>query len=70
MVITDLHAQHERIDSSGPCANPSYKFTPIVMLTQVPSGQEGLGQTGGSDRLDREALKPEQLGAVVKRLLG
>jgi len=52
-------------------ANPAYKFIPIVMLTtesQVEKKQEG--KMAGATGWIVKPFKPEQLLAVVKKVLG
>ena len=73
MVITDLNMPNmdgiELIRQIR--ANPAYKFIPVVMLTtesQATRKQEGkaAGATGWIDK----PFQPEQLLAVVKKVLG
>lgn len=72
MVITDLNMPNmdgiELIKAIR--ANPSYKFVPIVMLTtesQASKKQEG--KSAGATGWIVKPFKPEQLTAVVKKLL-
>ncbi len=73
MVITDLHMPN--LDGIGLIralrANSSFKFTPIVMLTtESHSGKKDEGRQAGATGWIVKPFKPEQLVAVVKRLLG
>lgn len=73
MVITDLHMPNmngiELIRALR--ANPSYKFTPIVMLTtESHQDKKDSGRQAGATGWIVKPFKPEQLVAVVKRLLG
>lgn len=52
-------------------ANPAYKFIPIIMLTtesQIEKKQEG--KAAGATGWIVKPFKPEQLLAVVKKVLG
>jgi two-component system chemotaxis response regulator CheY len=52
-------------------ANPSFKFTPIVMLTtESHQDKKDMGKQAGATGWIVKPFKPEQLIAVVKRLLG
>jgi two-component system chemotaxis response regulator CheY len=73
MVITDLNMPNmdgiELIRNLR--ANPACKFIPIVMLTtesQAEKKQEG--KTAGTTGWIVKPFKPEQLLAVVKKVLG
>lgn len=73
MVITDLNMPN--LDGIGLIrelrANPAYKFTPIIMLTtesQDTKKQEG--KEAGATGWIVKPFKPEQLLAVVKKVLG
>ena len=73
MVITDLNMP--RIDGIELIrrlrANPSHKFMPIIMLTtesQASKKQEG--KSAGATGWIVKPFKPEQLLAVVKKVLG
>ncbi|HOD70967.1 MAG TPA: response regulator [Deltaproteobacteria bacterium] len=73
MVITDLHMPNmngvELIQALR--ANPSFKFTPIVMLTtESHQDKKDMGKQAGATGWIVKPFKPEQLIAVVKRLLG
>ena len=72
MVVTDLNMPNmdgiELIRNVR--ANPSYKFIPIVMLTtesQASKKQEG--KAAGATGWIVKPFKPEQLLAVVKKLI-
>jgi len=73
MVITDLNMP--RLDGIGLIrgvrAQPAYKFIPIVMLTtesQIEKKQEG--KEAGATGWIVKPFKPEQLLAVVRKVLG
>jgi len=73
MVITDLNMPNmngiELI--RGLRANPAYKFIPIVLLTtesQAAKKQEG--KAAGATGWIVKPFKPDQLLAVVKKVLG
>jgi two-component system, chemotaxis family, chemotaxis protein CheY len=73
LVITDLHMPNmdgiELIKAVR--ANPSFKFTPIVMLTtESNQDRKNQGREAGATGWIVKPFKPEQLVAVVKRLLG
>jgi two-component system chemotaxis response regulator CheY len=73
MVITDLNMPNmngiELIHALR--TNASYKFTPIVMLTtESHQDKKDLGKQAGATGWIVKPFKPEQLIAVVKRLLG
>lgn len=73
MVITDLNMPN--LDGIGLIkgirANPAYKFVPIVMLTtesQDTKKQEG--KSAGATGWIVKPFKPEQLLAVIRKVLG
>jgi two-component system, chemotaxis family, chemotaxis protein CheY len=73
MVLTDLNMPN--MDGIQLIRNlraiPSYKFIPIVMLTtesQAEKKQEG--KTAGATGWIVKPFKPEQLLAVIKKVLG
>jgi len=73
MIITDLNMP--RLDGIGLIkslrALPQHRFTPIVMLTtesQLSKKQEG--KSAGATGWIVKPFNPEQLIAVVKRVLG
>ena len=73
MVITDLNMPN--LDGIGLIrslrANPAYKFVPIVMLTtesQAEKKQEG--KAAGATGWIVKPFNPEQLLAVVRKVLG
>jgi two-component system chemotaxis response regulator CheY len=73
MVLTDLNMPNmdgiELIRNLR--ANPSFKFMPIIMLTtesQAEKKQEG--KAAGATGWIVKPFKPEQLLAVVKKVLG
>jgi two-component system chemotaxis response regulator CheY len=73
MIITDLNMPN--LDGIGLIrgvrANPSYKFIPIVMLTtesQDTKKQEG--KQAGATGWIVKPFKPEQLLAVIKKVIG
>jgi two-component system, chemotaxis family, chemotaxis protein CheY len=73
MVITDLHMPVmdgiELIKSLR--ADPAYKFTPIVMLTtESHQDRKDQGRQAGATGWIVKPFKPDQLIAVVKKLLG
>jgi two-component system, chemotaxis family, chemotaxis protein CheY len=73
MVITDLNMPNmdglELIRSLR--GNPAFKFTPIVMLTTESAlSKKDAGRDAGATGWIVKPFKPEQLIAVVKRLLG
>jgi len=73
MVITDLHMPNMNgIDLIRALrADPSYKFIPILMLTtESHQDKKDLGRQAGATGWIVKPFKPEQLIAVVKRLLG
>ncbi|MDR3568916.1 MAG: response regulator [Syntrophobacteraceae bacterium] len=73
MVLTDLNMPNMDGIQLIRClrANPSCKFIPIVMLTtesQADKKQEG--KTAGATGWIVKPFKPDQLLAVVKKVLG
>ncbi|RJR48264.1 MAG: response regulator [Desulfobacteraceae bacterium] len=73
MVITDLNMPN--LDGIGLIrairGNPSYRFIPVLMLTtesQPKSKEEG--KAAGATGWIVKPFKPEQLLAVVKKVLG
>ncbi|RJR38695.1 MAG: response regulator [Desulfobacteraceae bacterium] len=73
MVITDLNMPN--MDGIGLIrairGNPSYKFIPVIMLTtESQSKTKEEGKAAGATGWIVKPFKPEQLLAVVKRVLG
>jgi two-component system, chemotaxis family, chemotaxis protein CheY len=73
MVITDLNMPN--LDGIGLVkgirANPAYKFIPIVLLTTESQDSKKLeGKQAGATGWIIKPFKPEQLIAVVKKVLG
>lgn len=73
MVITDLNMPNvdgiQLIQTMR--ADPAFKFTPIVMLTtESAADKKDVGKQAGATGWIVKPFKPEQLVAVVKRLLG
>jgi two-component system, chemotaxis family, chemotaxis protein CheY len=73
MVITDLNMPNvdgiQLIQSLR--TDPAFKFTPIVMLTtESAMNKKDAGKQAGATGWIVKPFKPEQLVAVVKRLLG
>lgn len=73
MVITDLNMPNmdgiELIRSLR--ADPAFKFVPIVMLTtESAADKKDAGKNAGATGWIVKPFKPEQLVAVVKRLIG
>lgn len=73
MVITDLNMPNmdgiELIQALR--LEPGFKFTPIVMLTTESAlNKKDAGKQAGATGWIVKPFKPEQLIAVVKRLLG
>lgn len=73
MVITDLNMPNvdgiELIKALR--ADPAFRFTPIVMLTTESAAEKkDSGKSAGATGWIVKPFKPEQLIAVVKRLLG
>lgn len=73
MVITDLNMPNmDGIDLIRNLrANPAYKFIPIVMLTtESQADKKQAGKEAGATGWIVKPFKPEQLLAVVKKVLG
>ena len=73
MVLTDLNMPNmngiELIKNIR--KNPSYKFTPIVMLTtEAQASKKQEGKAAGATGWIVKPFKPDQLLAVVKNLIG
>jgi two-component system, chemotaxis family, chemotaxis protein CheY len=73
MVITDLNMPN--LDGIGLVkgirANPAYKFIPVILLTTESQESKKLeGKTAGATGWIVKPFKPEQLIAVVKKVLG
>jgi two-component system, chemotaxis family, chemotaxis protein CheY len=73
MILTDLNMPN--LDGIGLIrgvrSNPSYKFVPIVMLTTESQEARKLeGKSAGATGWIVKPFKPEQLVAVVKKVLG
>jgi two-component system chemotaxis response regulator CheY len=73
MMITDLNMPN--LDGLGLIrearANAAYKFIPIVMLTtESQESKKAEGKTAGATGWIVKPFKPEQLLAVVKKVLG
>ena len=73
MVITDLNMPN--MDGIGLIrairSNPSYKFIPVVMLTtESQATKKEEGKAAGATGWIVKPFKPEQLLAVVKKVLG
>jgi two-component system chemotaxis response regulator CheY len=73
MVITDLNMPN--LDGIGLIkairATPAYKFVPIVMLTtESQDSRKQEGKAAGATGWIVKPFKPEQLIAVVKKVLG
>jgi two-component system, chemotaxis family, chemotaxis protein CheY len=73
MVITDLNMP--RLDGLGLIkavrSDPKYKFIPIVMLTtESQDSMKQQGRAAGATGWIVKPFKPEQLLAVVKKVLG
>jgi len=73
LVITDLHMPN--MDGIGLIkalrADSQYRFTPIVMLTtESNSSKKDEGRRAGATGWIVKPFKPEQLVAVVKKLIG
>lgn len=73
MLITDLNMPN--LDGIGLIravrANPSYKFIPIVMLTtESQDSKKQEGKSAGATGWIVKPFKPDQLLAVVKKVLG
>jgi len=73
MIITDLNMPN--LDGIGLIrnvrANPSFKFIPIVMLTtESQEAKKSEGKSAGATGWIVKPFKPEQLLAVIKKVLG
>lgn len=73
MIITDLNMPN--LDGigliKGARANPACRFTPIVMLTtESQESRKQEGKAAGATGWIVKPFKPEQLLAVVKKVLG
>ncbi len=73
MLITDLNMPN--LDGigliKGVRANPSYKFIPIIMLTtESQDSKKQEGKSAGATGWIIKPFKPEQLLAVIKKVLG
>jgi len=73
MVITDLNMPN--LDGIGLIkklrSNPSYKFLPIIMLTTESQEQKKQeGKSAGATGWIVKPFKPEQLLAVIKKVIG
>jgi two-component system chemotaxis response regulator CheY len=72
MVITDLNMPN--LDGIGLVrairSNPSYKFIPIIMLTtESQESRKQEGKQAGATGWIVKPFKPEQLVAVIKKVL-
>lgn len=73
MIVTDLNMPN--LDGigliKGVRANPTYKFVPIVMLTtESQDSRKQEGKAAGATGWIVKPFKPEQLLAVVKKVIG
>lgn len=73
MIITDLNMPN--LDGLGLIralrTNPSFKFIPIIMLTtESQDSMKQQGRAAGATGWIVKPFKPEQLLAVVKKVLG
>jgi len=73
MIITDLNMPN--LDGigliKGVRSNPSYKFIPIVMLTTESQDSKKMeGKQAGATGWIVKPFKPEQLLAVIKKVIG
>jgi len=73
MVITDLNMPN--LDGIGLVksirANPAYKFIPIILLTTESQESKKIeGKAAGATGWIVKPFKPEQLIAVIKKVLG
>lgn len=73
MVITDLNMPN--LDGIGLIKGvrglPAYRFTPIIMLTtESQDAKKAEGKSAGATGWIVKPFKPEQLVAVVKKVLG
>ena len=73
MIITDLNMPN--LDGIGLIravrANPSHRFVPIVMLTTESQAEKKLeGKDAGATGWIVKPFKPDQLLAVIRKVLG
>lgn len=73
LVVTDLNMPNmdgiELIKSLR--ANPAHKFVPIIMLTTESQNEKKMeGKSAGATGWIVKPFKPEQLVAVIKKVLG
>jgi two-component system, chemotaxis family, chemotaxis protein CheY len=73
MVVTDLNMPN--LDGIGLIkgirANPAYKFIPVILLTTESQESKKLeGKQAGATGWIVKPFKPEQLIAVIKKVLG
>ncbi|OPY66035.1 MAG: hypothetical protein A4E57_02976 [Syntrophorhabdaceae bacterium PtaU1.Bin034] len=73
MIITDLNMP--RLDGigliKGVRAQPSYRFIPIIMLTTESQDSKKMeGKQAGATGWIVKPFKPDQLVAVIKKVLG
>mgnify|MGYP000949383453 CR=1 FL=1 len=73
MVVTDLNMPNmdgiELIRQLR--ANPMYKFTPIIMLTTESQAEKKIeGKNAGATGWIVKPFKPEQLTAVINKVMG
>lgn len=73
MIVTDLNMPN--LDGIGLIRNaralPPYRFIPIIMLTtECQEGKKLEGKTAGATGWIVKPFRPEQLIAVVKKVLG
>ncbi len=73
MVVTDLNMPN--LDGIGLLkgirANPAYKFIPVILLTTESQESKKLeGKAAGATGWIVKPFKPEQLIAVIKKVLG
>jgi two-component system, chemotaxis family, chemotaxis protein CheY len=73
MVITDLNMPN--LDGIGLIkgirANPAYKFIPVILLTTESQESKKIeGKQAGATGWIVKPFKPEQLVAVIKKVLG
>ncbi|MCX7965641.1 MAG: response regulator [Syntrophorhabdaceae bacterium] len=73
MIITDLNMPN--LDGIGLIkdlrSNPSYRFIPIIMLTTESQESKKMeGRQAGATGWIVKPFKPEQLIAVIKKVLG
>ena len=73
MIITDLNMPN--LDGigliKGVRAHPAYKFIPVIMLTtESQESRKQEGKQAGATGWIVKPFKPEQLVAVIKKVLG